>query len=1444
MFKKGITVGLASALLASNMLMMAGHAKAETETGTDFDKVEVSNLIKDLAKEKMVDRDAEFNDNDKVRVIVELEGAPAISHAQEKGVMYKDLAAKTRLKLETDIKDEQKEFMASVEKQNIGLTLKNSFTTVLNGVSGEMEYGNIKKLEKLPGVESVSIATEYERPKEKPDMVTSKEMVEAQQTWTDGYNGKGMVVGIIDTGIDFNHKDMKLSTAEGEKLSKSSTESIISTNKLPGKFYTDKVPYGYNYADDNSQILDLGPDASMHGMHVGGTVGANGDESEGGIKGVAPEAQLLALKVFGNDPAMPSTFGDIYIKAIDDGIKLGADVLNMSLGSTAGFVDDNNLEQKAVDNAVNNGIVMSISAGNSDNISGEFGGAPLATNPDIGLVGAPSVSKSSLSVASIENNKISLDSFSIKVGGETITVPYKKQSSPDPYEVFGNKEVDVVYVGDGSAEKYKGKDVKGKVVVAARTATNPNYGEIQAQAEAAGAAGVIVKGHASHGDYVSMALNNPKIPLVSLAQSEGNSLILKLQASGDIGKVTFTGKQVTVANTAAGKMSDFTSWGVTPSLELKPEITAPGGQIYSTLNDDKYGLMSGTSMAAPHVSGGSALVLQRVKELFPDLKDRQRSEMAKLLLMNTAKPVEDPDNDGIYYSPRRQGAGIMQLHKAVSTPVYVTKKGTNEGKVELKEIKDDSFTFTLTAKNTSEEDVKYKVNTSVLTDKVLGGKLNLEEQNIAKARVTTNVSEFTLQGKSEQDIKVTVNLDNAKAELEELMKNGYFVEGFVTLKNVSEDKAFPDLTVPYVGFKGDWNKAPILDDMIYDKNSYLDYAGMVDDNGEYLGINGLTDALNKNTIAISPNGDRQKDAIAPVLTFLRNSKSVEYSIVDENGKEVRKLTTTGNRSKNYKATAPYVYSPSRTTWDGFIKNEKAKDGKYFYQVKTQVDYEGKEPQVTKIPVIVDTVKPEISNASFSSKQKQLYFEATDMAGSGLQYIQVIVDGKSVGYVDGSKAKAFKVPVSGVKANSTIQLIAVDNANNAATTTITNDNTIPYIITTSPEALGVYDTRSMAVTGYVEDASPIKELKVTGDELENGGIEIPVKLNEVTGRYDFQTQLAFKKDGVHDIFFSGEDSVGNKIEFKRQIIVDTTPAELKVEGLPVDNIVAKNEENPTLKITASDNFDDLRLVVDGNEVYNHEFDEPYKMRGLSHTYDYKLDLKEGLNKVVLEATDITGRVTKKTLVIYKGDEPSGFVTDYNFGPTEAVSTENPATLTAEANESVKWVAKVTDPTGKEFKLDTAEGKEYKATFTPDEFAPTGEYTLEFGPEGSDEKQEVKFSVANYPIVIEGQTKNTKGKAVEAVTEDGVLNIVANFANRGEVKQNAQVLVQVKDSKDEVVIFKVLSMKEFKKASRGRVGVDIPLESLKTGAYTAEVFVWDSLENPTPLAQSSTINFDIK
>lgn len=140
---------------------------------------------------------------------------------------------------------------------------------------------------------------------------------QVQDVWQEQkLKGEGMVISIIDTGIDSSHQDLKLDSGVGAALTKSEVESDKS--KLGhGKYYTEKVPYGYNYADKNDQIVDNGA-GEMHGQHVAGIAGANGQ-----VKGVAPDAQLLAMKVFSNNAKNSGAYDDDIISAIEDSVKLG-----------------------------------------------------------------------------------------------------------------------------------------------------------------------------------------------------------------------------------------------------------------------------------------------------------------------------------------------------------------------------------------------------------------------------------------------------------------------------------------------------------------------------------------------------------------------------------------------------------------------------------------------------------------------------------------------------------------------------------------------------------------------------------------------------------------------------------------------------------------------------------------------------------------------------------------------------------------------------------------------------------------------------------------------------------------------------------------------------------------------------------------------------------------
>ncbi|NYE03754.1 lactocepin [Bacillus niacini] len=1245
-FKTSMSLALASLLVFSNTAMAASKPLLKPEAvkpQRDFAKsINFKNGLNNAAYKK----------SDKVRVIVEVEGEPAITYATKQGKKYNELSKSVKEQLQNDILKEQNAVKSKITSKSVKMQFKESFTTAVNGFSGIVEYGQIEAIKSVDGVTKVTIANEYQRPETTPEMKYSKEIVQAQNTWDDyGVKGEGMVVGIIDTGIDPSHKDMVLTDATKADLTKAEVEAAIAEKGVQGQYFTDKVPYGYNYYDENNEILDIGPDASMHGMHVAGTVGANGNEEEGGLKGVAPEAQLLALKVFGNDPEMPSTWSDIIIKAIDDAIQMDADVVNMSLGSTGAFVLPDDPEQMAVKRAVDNGVLMSISAGNSNHFGdGYFN--PLSANPDKGVVGSPGLSTESLQVASLENSFIDLFAATYSYGETVGKAPFLSASSVDPNSLE-QKSFEILDAGLGKPEEFAGKDFTGKIALVKRGELDFVVKALNAQA--AGAAGVIVYNHSD--GYVSMATSPEiKIPQLFMLKTDGELLKAQLD-SGTPVTIEFQGDQVTAANPTADQMSGFTSWGVTPNLDFKPEITAPGGNILSTLNKDQYGVMSGTSMAAPHVSGGSALVLERVEKDFPSLTGAAKVNMAKNILMNTSKVVEDK---GVYnnaymhnpYSPRRQGGGLMQLHSALSTPVVVTNEATNEAKIALKEIKDNKATFTLKAQNFSSEAVTYNVSGNVLTDLVIDGVDQLESQGIYKAGtisasapwegefpISFSTNQLTVPANGSASVIVTVDLNDTvewgyNAPLDEIFENGYFVEGFVTLTDVNDKN--PAVNVPYVGFNGDWNQAPIVDPSIYDENinaSFYGWTGMVtsagDDNYNYLGTNPADESASATNIAFSPNGDGASDDAMPILSFLRNAKSVEYKIVDKDGNVLRKLNSAENVRKNFNdgGTAPQYNIVTEAAWDGKVKNKLVPDGEYFYEISSTIDFEGKEPQKVTFPVVVDTVAPEVTASVTGNK---LSLSSTDENGLGVAYYDILVNGKSVyGEEDlplagtATEYTFAKAPVGG-----TVEVIAYDYAGNTKKVVVegANDDTIPYIHVTSIGATNVYTSLELPVAGYVTDDSKITDFKVAGQPVE-------LVWNDETSRYEFSTTVTFEEDGVQEVRITGKDAAGNAIDYLvRDLVVDTTAPELKVD---VPTSVKPNVDKVTLKATISDNFEELQYKVDGDEEFNHQFAfENFVMKSIEKEVSTELTLKPGNNTFTLELVDVAGNTTTKEVSIYR------------------------------------------------------------------------------------------------------------------------------------------------------------------------------------------------------------------
>ena len=241
-------------------------------------------------------------------------------------------------------------------------------------------------------------------------MQYAKKLTQVYEVWEElNYKGEGMVIAVIDSGIDPNHKDLVL-TESGRRAAK-----LKDTNPQgPGKYFSEKIPYGFNFADYNTDIIDKNPATNMHGMHVAGIIAGNADKSSSeafkGIQGVAPEAQLLAMKVSSNrKDDIGGIYEDDIIAAIEDSVIHGADIINMSLGWYAGYQDPDSPQQIAIKNATDQGVLVVVAAGNEGTSTSDFYSGKHIQNlldiADTGTISAPAAAKDALAVASYENIK-------------------------------------------------------------------------------------------------------------------------------------------------------------------------------------------------------------------------------------------------------------------------------------------------------------------------------------------------------------------------------------------------------------------------------------------------------------------------------------------------------------------------------------------------------------------------------------------------------------------------------------------------------------------------------------------------------------------------------------------------------------------------------------------------------------------------------------------------------------------------------------------------------------------------------------------------------------------------------------------------------------------------------------------------------------------------------
>lgn len=670
--------------------------------------------------------------NKLTRVIVQFNSEPAVNKSKEKNSKTASAEAK---KAEAKVKSSQEDAIEKIEKIT-GTKVIRSFGYLINGISIDVKKADIQKISAIAGVKDVTESETF-----LPSMESAKEITGAYGVWKDyGYKGDGMVVSIIDTGIDYTHKDLKNIDSSKIKLSKDKT-SEISKTLGHGKYYTDKVPYGYNYADKNSQIVDSG---SMHGMHVAGIVAANGDEKEAetgnAIRGVAPNAQLLAMKVFSNNSNLPGAYADDIIAAIEDSVKLGADVINMSLGASSGILSDDDPEQVAVKNATDAGVLCVISAGNSQtSTTTSSWSQPLnkLNLKDKGTLGNPAVSSDSLSVASYENSNLLYDEMNITSSkGFTKNTTFQRANGVEDVSSLGTSS-EVVFCGLGKQDDFKGTHefgwLSGKIALVERGEIT--FFEKVMNAFYAGPNAIVIYNNKEGGDTpFSMDISGVTgASIISIGYSDGMAIRNQIDKGDNSFKFESTGNKKKISNPTTGDMSPFSSWGPSIDLEFKPEITAPGGEINSLANNNKYQVMNGTSMAAPHVAGAEALILQGIKD--KNLSPRDKVNYIKNTSMNTSKIVYDKFNDKAPISPRRQGAGLIQIENAIKNNVIATYN--DKAAAALKEI-GKTVSFDISLKNYSSKDTSFNMQNGGILTEVTGEDSKIKETPVTGAAMSFN----------------------------------------------------------------------------------------------------------------------------------------------------------------------------------------------------------------------------------------------------------------------------------------------------------------------------------------------------------------------------------------------------------------------------------------------------------------------------------------------------------------------------------------------------------------------------------------------------------------------------------------------------------------------------------------------------------------------------------
>ena len=881
--------------------------------------------------------------------------------------------------------------------------VEHEYGNVMSGFALKVPVGALDAIRRAPGVRAAFL----EREGRVSDVATpdAESGIESSQTGGQdpanlsahlmmhidqvAQKGEGKVIAVIDTGVDMTHPAFTGELAGTPPLTPQKVAAMTSQlgEGKTGVYVSQKFPFAYDYADGDNDASPAKTPYASHGTHVAGIAAGNADK----IVGTAPNTQVIVAKVTRSED--DALLDSALLASLDDMLVLHPDVINLSLGWTAGMDNEADSVYATVYKKLQEaGITVNAASGNAfstgyGNNSGK--GLPYASDPDSSVMDEPATYSSVVAVASVEN---ALLRNAFTVNGKDIGYQRARGLNGEKVAFFSDlpagtyEYVDAGFASEEDAAALKAKypdGLAGKIALVSRG--KMTYQKKVENLYDLKPAGIVVYNNVSVGSLIAMNLTTQDMPAAFISQADGQAML-----DAPEHKLSIAEGQVLPQSTVY-EASEFSAWGVSPDLRLKPEIAAPGGEVFSSIPDGAYEQSSGTSMATPQMAGVSTIVLQRVQSdpLFASMSARQKADVVQNLIMGTARPLTDAaQTTGALYSPRKQGAGLVDALAATTSSVYPTVVGAPEQSRPKADLGDGTkgWHFDVTLHNLSGVPATYELSSQALSEIVDGGfftqhsadwrgrGVEITYSGAASASAEGAMVTVPASGEATVGIDVTPGSEFA-SYVADNAPNGTFLDGFVRFASKTEGQ--PDLAVPYLGFYGDWGKAPIFDALASEGGAHTRASAIVNGKtGDSLGYNPLVKAADR---AGNPNPKRYvisrstasgaPTILEPRTGTLRSVHSLTSTYANEAGETVFSVTN----HRNWKSL--YQTSTEENTWveayhESTVFDANAEklshmpDGTYTLRIAASNDGPSRAEQSISYKFRLDTTAPVISGVTY------------------------------------------------------------------------------------------------------------------------------------------------------------------------------------------------------------------------------------------------------------------------------------------------------------------------------------------------------------------------------------------------------------------------------------------------------------------------------------------------